>query len=126
VQGEAGAEDFPDITGDIDQETVCQQGGGETRLLATVCNRGNKAVGASMPATFYLGDPEDGEILCVSYTSGPVPVGGCLEVSCKIDQDVSGTVTIFVNDNGTGERTTVECNSDNNTDSVQISDCLII
>jgi hypothetical protein len=76
-----------------------------------------------MPATFYKGEVSAGEILCVSYTQGPVPVGGCLDVSCDVKDIVSGTVTMVVNDDGKGNKTTVECNSDNNTDSVDIKKC---
>ncbi len=126
VQGEAGSEDFPDITGDIDNETVCQQSDGETWLVATVCNRGNRKVGAALPATFYVGDPDAGDILCVSYTDGPVPVGGCLEVSCQIDRDITSVITVVVNDNGLGEPTTVECNDQNNTDTVEAIECAIL
>jgi hypothetical protein len=36
---------------------------------------------------------------------------------------VSGLVTMVVNDDGNGGMTTVECNSDNNTDDVSIGNC---
>jgi hypothetical protein len=73
-----------------------------------------------MPATFYVGDPADENLLCVSYTEGPVPVGGCLEVSCIIDVDIQGQITMVVNDDGQGGRTTTECNDNNNSDDVSI------
>ncbi|MCA9580151.1 MAG: VCBS repeat-containing protein [Myxococcales bacterium] len=123
VQGETGAEDFPDITGRT-TNNLCQRAGGKITLNATVCNRGYRAVGAALPATFYKGDPADGEILCVSYTEGPVPVGGCLGVSCEIAESVDGKVTMVVNDDGQGGRTTVECNDQNNEDSVTVISCL--
>jgi hypothetical protein len=126
VQGETGFSDFPDITGALSQDNVCVvDSSGEVTLTATVCNRGAKAVGADMPATFYQGDPADGAILCVSYTNGPVPVQGCMEVSCTIDAEITGEITMVVNDNGGGGQTTVECNSANNTDHVQIEACAV-
>ena len=76
-----------------------------------------------MPATFYAGDPADKNVLCVSYTDGPVPVGECMEVECEIDQSIEGVITVVVNDDGSGGQTTVECNSDNNTDTIIVSFC---
>jgi hypothetical protein len=124
VQGKTGFADYPDITGALYADKVCSanDGGGVT-LTATVCNRGKKAVGADMPATFYEGDPAAKKILCTSYTKGPVPVGGCLDVSCDVPGEVIGTVTMVVNDDGKGGMTTVECNSDNNTDDVMVKSC---
>ncbi len=125
VQGATGYNDFPDITGALSEDTVCVVSGDVVTLTATVCNRGAKAVGADMPATFYQGDPADGQILCVSYTQGPVPVQGCLEVSCAVDAEITGEITMVVNDNGGGGQTTVECNSENNTDHVTIESCVV-
>jgi hypothetical protein len=124
VQGETSSGDLPDITGRANPN-ACQQAGDATLLRSTVCNRGHRAVGAALPATFYAGDPADGQILCTSYTDGPVPVGGCLEVSCAITETVEGTITIVVNDDGEGGRTTVECNEANNADAVTIPPCVV-
>jgi hypothetical protein len=123
VQGKTGFADYPDITGALYADKVCAASAGGVSLTATVCNRGKKAVGADMPATFYKGDPAAKEILCVSYTKGPVPVGGCLDVSCEVAGEVTGTVTMVVNDDGKGGMTTVECDSENNTDDVKVTDC---
>jgi len=119
VQGEAAPGSQPDITGDVDAD-VCRTSGEARILAATVCNRGTRTVGAAMPATFYVGDPIDDDVLCVSFTEGPVPVGGCLEVSCVIDVDIQGKITMVVNDDGQGGRTTTECNENNNSDDVNI------
>jgi hypothetical protein len=119
VQGEAAPGTQPDITGDVD-EGVCRTSGEARVLTATVCNRGTRTVGASMPATFYAGEPVDENILCVSFTEGPVPVGGCLDVSCAFDVDIEGKITMVVNDDGQGGRTTTECNDENNSDDVTI------
>lgn len=123
VQGATGFADYPDITGALDADKVCAVSSSGVTLTATVCNRGKKAVGADMPATFYKGEATSGEILCVSYTQGPVPVGGCLSVSCDVPGMVSGQVTMVVNDDGNGGMTTVECDSDNNSDTVSIARC---
>lgn len=123
VQGATGFADYPDITGALYADKVCAASSGGVALTATVCNRGKKAVGADMPATFYKGDPKNKEILCVSYTKGPVPVGGCLDVSCEVPGEVTGTVTMVVNDDGKGGMTTVECDTENNTDDVKVTNC---
>jgi len=99
----------------------------QIELNAQVCNRGERVVGADMPATFYLGEAAAENILCVSYTPGPVPVGGCLEVQClapTTEVPNGSTITMVVNDDGTGRgATTNECNLDNNTDFVVIDAC---
>ena len=124
-QGDASAEDLPDITGKL-EDTACTLGevGEDITLVGTVCNRGLKAVAAALPATFYLGDPADGNILCVAYTAEPVPVSECREVSCEIGNAVSGEITMVVNDDGMGGMLTVECIDDNNTDVVVVEECL--
>jgi len=121
-QGDATADELPDITGKL-EDTACTLDGTDITLMGTVCNRGLKAVAAALPATFYLGDPAAGEILCVAYTAEPVPVGECREVSCPIGDEVDGLITMVVNDDGMGNALTVECNDDNNTDTVEVAEC---
>jgi hypothetical protein len=121
-QGDASADELPDITGKL-ETTACTLDGGDITLMGTVCNRGLKAVAAALPATFYLGDPAAGQILCVAYTAEPVPVGECREVSCPIGDEVSGLITMVVNDDGMGNALTVECNDQNNTDTVEVDEC---
>jgi hypothetical protein len=128
-QGTAGAEDLPDITGRFTDDEPCVRGGmsQQVYLQATVCNRGRRAVGAALPATFYLGDPAGGQILCTSYTEGPVPTEGCLLVYCAIDGSAEGqTVTMVVNDDGMGGRTTLECRPDNNQSTILVDKCEVI
>ena len=97
---------------------------GKVYLQATVCNRGKRAVGAALPATFFLGDPADNKQLCTSYTDGPVPTGGCKLVFCAIDQDVIGKdVSLIVNQDATGAATTVECRPDNNRSATTVKSC---
>jgi hypothetical protein len=119
-QGTAGFTDLPDITGKLLADKVCKNVVGGSELTATVCNRGKRAVGAALPATFY---DKDNQVLCTSYTSGPVPVGGCLEVTCQVPSGVAGEITMKVNDDGKGGRTTIECLDSNNTDKVSIDTC---
>lgn len=95
-------------------------------LTSTVCNRGKKAVGANLPATFYLGDPADEMVLCVAYTAEPVPVSQCREVSCEIDAKVDGSITVVVDDDGMGGQVALECFENNNTDTVEIKNCMPI
>jgi hypothetical protein len=125
AQGSAKGQVYPDITGRIAGGTVCQYNGSKVTLNATVCNRGRRAVGAALPATFYLGDPDKHQRLCTAYTKGPVPIGSCLDVSCEIDTPIQTAIaiTMVVNDNGDGGRVTVECNYDNNRHGVDVGKC---
>lgn len=124
-QGDTPPEALPDITGELDDAT-CSIEMGQTILTGTVCNRGKKAVGSTLPATFYLGDPADGVVLCVAYTQEPVPVEECREVSCLIASEVSGIITMVTNDDGMGGKTTLECFDNNNSDTVEIDACVPI
>lgn len=121
-QGDVPPAALPDITGKLGSQS-CQGGGGKVVLTSTVCNRGKKAVGANLPATFYLGDPKDGVVLCVAYTTEPVPVDECREVSCEIDDGVNGVVTVVVDDDGQGGQAALECFENNNSDTIEIKDC---
>jgi hypothetical protein len=124
VQGVSSATDLPDVTASLAQNDVCAQMGRLTRLKGRVCNRGRKAAGAAMPSTFYRGTvPNASNALCVSRTLEPMPSGACASVSCDVSEQVTGTVTLVGNDDGKGERTTVECNPDNNVDSADVTGC---
>jgi hypothetical protein len=129
VQGATSADDLPDITGKfmVDQDNPCQvSGGGDALLTARVCNRGKRSVGADMPATFY---DDAGKVLCTAHTDGPVPTTtGCKPVSCTIKPSevprvLNKKVTIKVNDDGKGGRSTVECLYDNNSDTITVTLC---
>ncbi len=122
-QGNSSAEDLPDITGQFD-EFGCFVEGDTFSLTGTVCNRGLSTVAALLPATFYLGDPADGNVLCTAFTDQPVPVEGCREVSCQIPAAVTGEITMVVNDDGVGGALTVECIDTNNTDVIDVERCV--
>ncbi len=127
VQGVAGFNDLPDITGRLADGNSCILKDGGTVLRATVCNRGKRAVGSELPATFYVGDPSDGNILCTSYSDGPVPTGKCKIVECKVKEEVSNKdIIVVVNDDGRGKPKTVECRDDNNTDTIHIKQCTTV
>ncbi len=121
----------PDITGRFTSAAnACKGVGDHIQLTAQVCNRGTKTVGSRMPAVFYKNSIDAGNILCVSYTDEMVPVKGCRNVSCDVPKDVAQSlvdekIILKVNDDGKGGRTTVECNTLNNTDEITISSCQI-
>ncbi len=121
-QGDTPAAALPDITGELDDQ-ACKPGQQKVVLTSTVCNRGNKAVGANLPATFYLGDPLDGVVLCTAYTAEPVPIGECRDVSCEIDGSANGVVTVVVDDDGQGGQVALECFENNNTDFIELVNC---
>jgi hypothetical protein len=125
IQGDAAATDLPDITGRLDEE-VCLQNGGNSLFAATVCNRGERTVGAALPGAFYEGSVAPENLLCVAQTSGPVPVGGCLEVSCSVAMVIDDEVVFVVNDDGAGGQTTVECLYDNNQQTATLDSCVIV
>jgi len=126
-QGDTAIDDIPDVTGKLDAANLCQVIDNRVVLTGRVCNRGNRAIGSALPATFY---DENDSILCVSYTQTPVQGNGdCRAVSCELDlQEVSGNVKMVVNDDGMGGRTTVECRADNNSDTVPLTKegCVVV
>lgn len=128
VQGARGRNAAPDITGRFTGDS-CSISGDTISLGAEICNRGEKMVASLMPATFYLiGDDESRTKLCTSYTSENVPVGGCLHVSCTIDDPnlvMYKPIVMVANDDGNGGRTTVECNENNNEDYTVVRACPI-
>ena len=125
AQGDAAPDDLPDVTGKLDTADLCKQVNDKLFLTGRICNRGNKAVGAALPATFY---DANGNILCVSYTQTPVKGNGdCRLVSCEVNlETVSGSVKMVVNDDGMGGRTTVECRENNNSDTVLLEEGLCV
>ncbi len=130
-QGRLGRNVAPDITGKLNKDNLCKRTSSQDAknaitLTGVVCNRGTKSVATAMPASFYevLEDGSNGRKFCTAHTASNVPVGGCLEVSCTLDDIVPGTLVRMVsNDDGEGGRTTVECNSDNNTDEIILESC---
>lgn len=125
-QGSVGANKAPDITGKFDRTNVCKSTDGVVKLGGVVCNRGAKMVASKMPATFYaVAQDETRTKLCTSYTESNVPVGACLRVECIINDLIDGNIVMVVNDDGDGRKTTVECNENNNEDSIKVANCQV-
>ena len=130
-QGTYGAGKVPDITGRFIAGSIC----GETQdgrhvISGNLCNRGTKPVSTKLPATFFFYDenaPEHrGEKICTSYTKSIVGVGECAQVGCDVDDmaALEGRKVIMVtNLDEYGQPSTVECRSDNNTDTIEIDKC---
>ncbi|MBQ9394327.1 MAG: VCBS repeat-containing protein, partial [Proteobacteria bacterium] len=128
VQGVRGKNAAPDITCKLNKDNLCVHSSesNEITLTGVVCNRGTKMVASQMPASFY--DVTDGNLgtkYCTAYTATNVPIGGCLAVSCTLnDTEITGKrIRMIANDDGEGGKTTVECNEDNNTDEVLLESC---
>lgn len=130
AQGSVGHNTAPDITSKLMKDNVCViSGTKKITLNGVICNRGTKMVAAKLPASFYRVE-EDGTLgnkYCTSYTTENVPVGGCLPVSCEVTEEQLSNVTIrmIANDDGEKGKTTVECNSENNTDQIVIENCAV-
>ena len=126
IQGARGLGELPDITGRLDRR-ACQIDGDRFLMTTTVCNRGKRAVGSRLPASFYKGSVSRSNLLCTTFTSDPVPLGECREVTCDLPSGQSlnpgDTVVVVVNDDGMGGRNTAECEYDNNSESVVIEAC---
>ncbi len=128
VQGARGKNTAPDITGKLDKNSLCTHtmATNTVTLHGVVCNRGTKAVASQLPASFYQvnSDGTLGQKFCTAYTSANVPLGNCLAVSCNIEDVPENTlIRMVTNDDGNGGQTTVECNTNNNTDEVMLSNC---
>ncbi|MBQ9241631.1 MAG: VCBS repeat-containing protein [Proteobacteria bacterium] len=127
VMGSLAAGFAPDITGRFIEDEVCgTDKDGKFIIQGKLCNRGRKDVGSKLPATFYKGDPAENNIICTSYTDSNVAAGECRFVHCEMDALITGKLTMVVNDDGNGGRTTVECDSNNNTDTIEITECTIV
>lgn len=127
AMGSLAAGYAPDITGRFIEDQVCgKDANGKFIIQGKLCNRGRKDVGSKLPATFYKGDPAENNIICTSYTDSNVAAGECRFVHCEMDSLVTGKLTMVVNDDGNGGRTTVECDTNNNTDMIEISECTIV
>ena len=128
VQGTRGRNVAPDITGKLNKDNLCTKTGSGIILTGKICNRGTKMVASRMPASFYRVN-EDGSIgkkYCTAFTGANVPVGGCMDVSCEIedsDIEIGMKVRMISNDDGNGGKTTVECNEDNNADEIVLTTC---
>ncbi len=136
-QGEYGAGMAPDITGRFLPGSICGtttgEDGKEYHLISgKLCNRGTKPVGQNLPATFFYYDESapnhQGKTICTSYTKEVVGIGECSLVGCKIEEEdfkelAGKTVLMVSNLDEHGNASTVECNTDNNTDTSVVDSC---
>ena len=136
-QGKYGAGMAPDITGRFLPDSICGTSknaeGKDVHLISgNLCNRGTKPVGDKLPATFFYYDESKpdhrGKKICTSYTKKVVGVGECSIVGCEISeedlQNIAGKKVLLVSNlDEHGFAATIECNTDNNTDSIVVDDC---
>ena len=125
----ATSQELADITGALDPSTACQlTADNQVIFTGRICNRGLRGVGSNMPAAFYLGD-DRATPLCQTETPGPVPKGGCQNITCtipKMEVPTNSNITMIVNDVGGGNRLVDECNYDNNTATVKVEKCNVV
>jgi hypothetical protein len=119
VQGEASSDSIADMTSRSGAGYICDEGDVAT-LQAMICNRGTAPVGAGIPVAFYIGDPEDCELIpgCDAMTEEILRPGECTPVTCAWANapDDPTDVTLVADDDGScttyvGER---ECHEENN------------
>ena len=132
-QGQYGAGTVPDITGRFIAGSICGTTDDGRRVISgKLCNRGTKPVSTKLPATFFYYDENAadhrGKKICTSYTNSIVGVGECAQVGCKVDDAEFNALTgkkvlMITNLDENGFASTVECNSDNNSDVMQIDKC---
>jgi hypothetical protein len=120
AQGSVGSSFVPDLTvrhGSI----ACTAVGGGDVLEATVCNRGWRAVGASLPIRF---ESMDGTLLCTAFTERALPAATCQPVQCTATTaEAGGRVRVIANRDGDGRPTTLECDDDNNVLEADVVGC---
>lgn len=132
-QGLYGAGTVPDITGRFIASSICGLTEDNRHVISgKLCNRGTKPVSTNLPATFFYYDESKpdhrGEKICTSYTKSIVGIGECGQVGCEVKdeifQNLAGKKVLMVtNLDENYQPTTVECNSDNNTDVITIDKC---
>ena len=103
-----------------------------TVISGKLCNRGTKPVSMNLPASFFFYDENAadhrGEKICTSYTNANVGVGECAQVGCEVSEaqlkSFEGRKVIMVSNlDEHGFPSTIECNSENNIDTITIDKC---
>ncbi|MBL9043321.1 MAG: VCBS repeat-containing protein [Myxococcales bacterium] len=122
-----GAEPRPDSTGGIEFPPDVGDCVTLFRLSGLVCNRGAAPLSAGLPATFYLGDPQQvgARVLCTTKTDKAIAAGDCLGISCEWNNPSPPPYDLWlrVNDDGKGSHPVAECKSGNNLAHKQLSAC---
>ena len=147
-QGKYGAGTAPDITGRFDGdvcgtipvlddkgEQVMENGKPKERhvIAGKVCNRGTKPVDRTLKASFFYYDENvenhRGKRICTSQENRILGIGECDKVGCTIESDeefkaLTGKKILMVSNlDEDGLPSTVECNNDNNTDTITVESC---
>lgn len=91
--------------------------GGQTRISASVCNRGGALIDSGV--TIIFNQMGDGTELCRLTTTEPVPAGACTPVECVANVLAEGVFEAVVDP----DRVVLECKEDNNGAS-GIANCL--
>lgn len=124
VQGNLDPTSTPDLTANKNTTLSCDK---ESNMLLSVqlCNRGTQPVAAGIPVTFYLGNPQAGQVICTAKSVGQLDPGKCEKVSCtwKKAPSVPTDVYVVADDDGTGKGSTTECEEGNNLSVIKGANC---
>jgi hypothetical protein len=110
-QGSVESTALPDATARLEVGAECALIEGGYVLRAVVCNRGWRPIGTGLPATFRDGSDT---AICTALTSAPLRSGLCESIECSALGEAPATVSLRVNDDGSGRGTTLECEDGNN------------
>ena len=125
IAGDGGSAS-PDLTSHGEDFSCAND---QIMLTSKICNRGTLAVGAGEPTSFYLGSPPMGAPVCVTNTNFILQPGDCAELQCTWQSppdDQAITVTVVVDDDGTGMGDTTECHEGNNSSVLHGSGCGLV
>ena len=126
IAGDPSKSISPDLTSH-GEDFVCAHD--TITLTSKICNRGTEPVGAGEPTSFYLGSPPVGAPVCVTTTDFILQPGDCSELTCVWQSPSNNdaiTVTVVVDDDGTGTGDTTECHEGNNSSVLHGTGCGIV
>jgi len=92
------------------------------RLTVTVWNRGAVLVAPGIPIAVYQGQP-GGTLLATAQTAGAIDPGASGQVTIEVPLAHYSTLSVVVNDDGTGQGVVGECNRNNNDATLSIAQC---
>lgn len=123
----AGVDPRPDSTGGIEFPPDVGDCVKLFRLSGLICNRGAVPMSAGIPATFYLGDPQQigAKPLCTAKTDRTLASGACQSVSCEWQNPSPAPYDLWLrtNDDGKGGHPLAECKTGNNLAHKVLSAC---
>ncbi|HTP29557.1 MAG TPA: hypothetical protein VMK12_28305, partial [Anaeromyxobacteraceae bacterium] len=88
----------------------------------TVWNRGAVLVAPGIPIAVYQGQP-GGTLLATAQTAGAIDPGASGQVTIEVPLAHYSTLSVVVNDDGTGQGVVGECNRNNNDATLSIAQC---